>query len=647
MDEKEKNILINKILNASKDLKSARVAASIFINKSTDDEAKFFIDYLDSEDNHVRKLVRYIIGQKGIIDALPQLMALLNKEIQNLTFIPEEEYKESAFYPNIIDILESIFSIVKENNIKDDELLNKLFEIFKRTKNEDLRFTLIKLICYLGDKIDYFLKYFDDLGEKEKRALYYVYSFKEDPNRLKIFEKGLNDDKNFEYVIANLLKFEQGRIFLNEKLVQMNNFKINIVLKAMLDGSYPELEPALLKLLNNESKYIINLAIENLKKTIDENFPIEQFIFFLENNYSTDMIKSSLEIVEEFKPDEAIDIFLNALEKQPLVQNKAVIIDYLTELIKREGIKDIELSKRILNDLIHNFDTYSSKHDDLYVSILKLIVLLKFESSNEAKWLKSKLIKFLKTYENGMTKSVKNNISEFFVKLNQIISRFEEAESKIKDLLVLFNIDVNKIDYERIVKLKKQLEEIEYLDDENRNNLEQFLYKVYKESNEDWKKREIVVELLSIYGDKETLKFLKQVYEKESSLGVKLAAQNAIKNLYRNLKVVNNILIIENLFYINKLIKDYFESELYKVFNLSNADELNNLKNKEFDFVFISENIFDNLNDEKKDILEKISKKIVIIASKIERYNNLDMNKYSTLKKPFNREVLESLYGTE
>ena len=647
MDEKENRSLINRILTASRDLKGARVATSIFINKASIEEAKFFVEYMDSEDSVVRKLARFIIGQKGVVEALPKLLTMFEKEVNGITFLPEEEYKESIKYPNIIDILETIFSIVKENNIKDENLLNRSFEIFKRTKNEDLRFTLIKLICFMGDKLEFFLKFFDDLGEKEKRALYYIYSFKSDPKRMELFNKALGDDKNFEYVVANLLKFKEGRLLLNERLAFLNNFKINIVLKSMLDGSYPELEPSLLKLLDNESKYIVNLAIENLKKCVDKEFPIDQFIFFLENNYSEDMIKSSLELIEEYNKEEAFDIFLEALEKQPLIQNKSIIIEHIAEIIKKQEIADNELTSKILNIVLNYFNVYNSKRDELYISVLKLLGYLKYDKSSTVKYVKSKIIKFMKMYENSITTTLKNNISETFVKLNQIISKFEEIESKIKELEILFNIDVSKVDYDRIVKLKKQLEEIENLDEDNRIKLEEFLCKVYDFSREDWKKREISVELLGIYGDKETLKFLKDVYEKEHSLGVKLAAQSAIKNLYRNLKVLDSVLVIEKLYYINKLLKDYFESELFKVFSLKSVEEVGKIKSREYVHAFISDEFFEALDGSERDSLEKVSKSIVIVTNNPEKYLNLNNEKYSVLKKPFNKEVLESLYGSE
>ena len=140
MEEKERKELIHKITNADNDPKNARVAMTVFINKADDEEAKLFLKYLDHGDPAVKKIARSILGQKAIVEACDPLILEFLAVVNNLTFMPDEEYKENYYYVNLSEILETIFNIVKTNPYQNDAFYSRLVEIFKKTKNEDLRF---------------------------------------------------------------------------------------------------------------------------------------------------------------------------------------------------------------------------------------------------------------------------------------------------------------------------------------------------------------------------------------------------------------------------------------------------------------------------------------------------------------------------
>jgi hypothetical protein len=249
MEEKEKKELIAKILNADNDPKISRVAVTVFINKATPQEAGYFLDFLHHHHPAVKKIARFIVGQKSIVEALKPLLQEFYNVVGTLNFMPDEEYKESHYYPNLIEILETIFNICRKKCIQDKDFYTKVVQIFKNTRNEDLRFTLIKLLGLMGGQFDYFLEIYDDMTEKERRALYYVYTIVEEPKRLQVYKKGLEDDRNFEYVISNMLSFEQGRLALGETLLSLGNLKKQTVLKKLLQtkGKYPEFNKVLIK----------------------------------------------------------------------------------------------------------------------------------------------------------------------------------------------------------------------------------------------------------------------------------------------------------------------------------------------------------------------------------------------------------------
>jgi hypothetical protein len=647
MEEKEKKELLQKILNVDNDPKMARVATTVFINKATKEEAKYFLGYLDHHDPAVKKIARSILGQKAVGEACDILIDEFTQTVEKLTFMPDAEYKENTYYQNLIEILETIFNIAKTENLENEPFFNRIDDVFKKTKNEDLRFSLIKLIGLLGDRIDYFIEIYEELTEKERRGLYYVYTFVKDPKRMEIYNLGLSDERNFDYVIANMLNFEEGKKALSEQLLSLSSYNKQTVLKKLQTGKYPEFNDVLITMLSDKNKFLVELAIENLKNNITADFSLEPFINLVETGYSPEGILGALEIIAYFVKKNPEDIYLSGLEKQPSHKNKTYILDFFIEQLKN-SIKPTEpLTEKVLPKLLVYFDNYAKDKEELFISIFKIVPNLWFNNSSKLKGVKKKIITFKKDFENRLSTQFKNNLGEFVVKVNQLIARFEEEENKVKNIVVLFDIDPKKIDHDRMMKLKEQLQEIDELDQATTDRLIDFLDTMFEISKIDWKIKSVAIELLGDYGDLRVLNKLKEAAEKESSLAVKVAAQKAATKVeQRFAAAIESVLIIEPLFYIQKKLNEFFASKMFRVFNLETVEKLPEITEKFFKFLVITDAALST--DSLHFILEYLDINmdtiLVIVTAKEEIMNDYShLPNVRFLKKPFNEDTLTAI----
>jgi len=643
MNEKDRKVLIEKILNVDNDAKGSRVAATIFIKKSTKQEASFFIDYLESSDILIRKVARQIVGQKGITEALEQLTNEFYNITDNMTFLPDEDIEENEFFANLIELMESIFLICKSENIKNDILLTKIDEIFKRTKSEDLRFSLIKLLGVLGDRIDLFLKIYPDLTTKERRALYYIYSFIKDPKKSKIYELGISDKENFDFAMTNALLSNEGQDIINDHLLTFSDSEKRLILSKLLEGKYPNFQDTLILLLNVDNKYVVELAAENLKKSIKLPFPLEKFKDIINTGYSPELVKNGLKLINNFVKKNVEELYLEALNKQALFTNKLIIIEMLFNKLKTEKKITEKFSGLIKQPLLDYFTNYKQDKDDFLISILKILPLLKFSNSLTYKTIKQNIITFAKQFEDQITKVLKNNINESLTRINSLIGKVEKTEKKIGDITVLFDLPPDSLDIERFEKLKQQLEELEFLDDVFIENFTKFLNKTHDAFMDDWKIRAYVLKLLGTYGEPSIIPKLKAITKNEKSLGARVSAENALDNIKARYDVQDEtILIIIPLFYIKKLIKDFFTLKGFKLIDIIELEDLADVTSKNISHVFVSDvYIKDNRIKQIVELLPDEEFRLIITTPKPDEieYTN-ETIKIEFLKIPFKPENL-------
>ncbi|MCP5050208.1 MAG: hypothetical protein GY940_23785 [bacterium] len=644
MEEKEKKELLKKIMNVENDPKMARVASTVFINKSSKEEAAVFLEYLENSNPAVKKIARSIVGQKGLVEACDILIKEYTSAVENLTFMPDEDTKESHYYSNLIEMLETIFAIAKNEKVEDEVFFNRIDEIFKKTKNEDLRFSLIKLMGVMGDRLDYFLEIYEDLTEKERRGLYYVYTFVDNPKRLEVYKRGLHDDRNFDYVIANMLNFDEGKVSLADQLLSLSSYNKQTVLKKLQNGRHPEFNDVLIKLLNDKNKFLVELSIENLKNNVSSDLSLDPFVELIETGYSPEGIQGALEIVAHFVRKNPEDIYIQGMEKQTTQKNKTIILEFFVTQLKTKIKPNGALTEKVLPKLLANFDTYAKDREDLFISVFKIIPSLTYSNSGELKAIKKKVISFKSEFEQRLSGPFKNNMKEFVVKLNQISARFEEGEAKIKNVVVLFDIDSSKIDHDRMVKLKDQLKDIETLDDETTERLIKFLVTMYDVSRIDWKIRADAVELLGDYGGLSVLPKMIEITEKESSLAVKVNAQKAVKKVEeRNAAAIESVLVIEPLPFLQKKLNEFFRSKAFRVYNIDKIEKLESLTSKFFKFLVITDTL---LNREMTPMVmeyldENLDTILIIVTGRPEDMIDYEgLENVRCLKKPFNEATL-------
>ncbi|MCP4147767.1 MAG: hypothetical protein GY757_08445 [bacterium] len=649
MDAKEKKELIDKILNADSEPKMARVSATVFVNKASNEEAAFFLDYLDHSSTATRKLIRNILGQMGIVEAADKLITEFYTATDALTFMPDAEREENTYYKNIIEILETLFLIIKSKKLQKKEFFDKLDGIFKYTKNEDLRFTMIKLIAVLGDRYEYFMKIFEDLTEKEKKALYYVYTFVDDTRRLKLYGRAIEEDeKNLDYVISNLLTFPEGIEYLCKELPALSNYNKQVVLKKLQQSKHPEFNDVLIQILSDKNKFLVELAIDILKRNITAGVSLDPFINLIETGYSPEGISGAMEIIAHFVKKNPEDIYLQGLEKQPSHKNKTLILDFLIEKLKTDIDNSEEFTEKVLPKMLTYFDNHTKEKEDLLTSIFKIIGHMKYSNSGKLKGLKSKMVGYAKTFDNRFSNTFKNNFKECLVRLNQMIGRFEESESKMKQIVVLFDIDHTSIDHDRMMKLKDQLNQIDHFDQKTKARFVDFRADLAGTPKIDWKVKTVSLELLSEYGGLAQIPVIKKVIETESSLAVKTNAQKALKNIEE--KYADDILtifIMEPLPYLEKKLSAFFLANVFKVRTLGKDEKFSEIieEDIEFKYLVVSESLFSpEFSQEIFDYMdEHFETSLIILTANLDKWDSYkELPNVKLLKKPFNDDSLKA-----
>ncbi len=650
MNEQERKALVSKILDVEKDPKASRAAASVFINGCTEQEATVFLQYLNHENREVVKIVRKILGQMGVKEAIEPLTEEFLNSIGALTFLPDAEYKENNFYINLIEILESIYPIMLKHEIKNDELLKHLDEIFKKTGNEDLRFSLMKIMGYLGDRFNYFMQFYDKFSPKEKRALYLTYSMIEAEGRGELFERGLQDSPNFDFVLHRMLGFHEGRVIINKNIGGFPSSSKQTLLQKLLDDEvYEEFLDSLIDFLNDDNNFIVDLSKDCLKKGLIGKFPVEKFREFIETGYTPTLVNASIELMSHFVTEGVEDLLLEAFEKQALYTNKSLVLEELFARIKKGGASvSLEFSKRLLAKVLEVFDNYSEEKEPIYISVLKILTHLKYGASIELKNVKIKVLAFARDNQNSLTKPLQNNFNEAVVRINSLIAKIEGSEKQLKDITQLFDLPPEKIEAERITTLNEQLDEIELIDDKTKDELLVFMDKLFESAKHDWKKRGEVVKILGEYCSEEHLGFIKRLSVEDSSLGVRVSAAEALKKLRERLGVVEEkVLIAANLFYINKLINDYFEDLSIDCETIQGTDITEYMSNTRYSHIFLSDALFDE--ESFKKVLEYMNNtncKLIIITANVDKFSSYLYRKdVKLLGKPFNREKIQRLLG--
>ncbi|MCP5104865.1 MAG: hypothetical protein GY950_15875, partial [bacterium] len=343
------------------------------------------------------------------------------------------------------------------------------------------------------------------------------------------------------------------------------------------------------------------------------------------------------------------DIYLQGLEKQPSHKNKTLILDFLIVKLKKDIKITEELTEKILPKMLVYFDNYTNEKEELFFSIFKIMTSLRFANSGVVKGVKKKLIGFKREYDTRLSTVFRNNFSEFMVKINQNIARFEEAEAKIKHITVLFDIDPLMIEHTRMMKLKEQLNELEFLDEDTHGKFVQFLAKLAGLEKLDWKVKTVALDLLGEYGGASEISVLMKVVETESSLAVKVNAQKALKKLEeQHAANMENVLLMIPLFYIQKMLSEFFTSKLFKVNLVTDTVKFQEIlaSDEKFKYVVISENVFTpELSQEAFDYLdENPSTTLIIVTANLEKMAAFqDLPGVKFLKKPFNNDALTQL----
>lgn len=591
VNENELKNLRDRILKAASDPKGARIAVSVFNNQAGREEALFFLDYLSSSDPAQKKMARLVLGHFGVLEALPILVEEIETAIGHLTFLPADESRESVLFPGLIEAFETIFAIIRAGGVKDRELAGKCEEIFKKTRNEDLRFTLIKIILFSKHNFDFFLELWPSLSDKEHRAVYYTTSLTEDQARRKIFQLGLQDENNFEFAVSNMIRTPEGIELLAAGLSEMDDAKKQIVLNKLNDEKIYAVEDALIDIIRDDSnRYVTDLAVEILKKGEKEKFPAETFLDFLNTGYTAEMVRSSLEIIEHFLQGDSVSVLITALEKQPLFKNKSLILEKLVKVVKTHHGLDGELSQKILAILMPYFESYSEEKEDLLITIMRILPQLLYSGSVQLKNVRRRLLEYAKFHESGISVTLKNNFQEGLAKLSQVAQKFEESEAKTRKLLLLFDIDPHKIESERISFLKEELREIDSLSDEFRQKLEQYLLSIVSDETQDWRKRALAIELLGDYGHRNTMDLLHNLAREEKSLGVKVSAQQALKRIRQRWNLPEPaVLLLESIFYAVKLISDFCQANDIKCLCLKDISEFPAHADQAFEKILLSD----------------------------------------------------------
>ncbi len=645
MKEAERKSLVEKILKAGTDAKGARVALSVFLNSAGADEARVFLQYLDSNDAAQKKMARLVVGHFGLSEAIDSLLSEVQRTIGPLTFLPDAEFREAVFYPNLVEIFETLYAILKSSGQANDQLLALAEDVFKKTTSEDLRFTLIKLIGLLGDRFDYLFAMHGKMSEKERRALYHVYAARPHPRRGELFRLGLGDEANFEFVVANAVKFPEGRALLNEQLPLLPGAARLAALKKLEGEDVGDLVPALMKLLRDESKLVVELAADLLKASLRPGDSLDPFLAFMQTPSPPDMVRAAMDIVEHLHPERLRAVLVDAFERQPGIHNRNLIGDRLLKLLRADPAGDGAYSQRLLSLLLPLFDQYTADREELLATTCRILPLLHFTSSTQVKTVRKKVIDLRDRVEGQLSPTIRHILSEALAKFNQLIARLEESEARLKKILLLYDIDPARIDGERVVKLKEQLLEIEQVDDESRQRLCGFLSTLVSTAGDDWKKKSASVDLLGVYGDESHLPQLAELAAGDASLAVKVGAQKAGQTLRQRLGIpAEGVLVAEPLPYLAKLLIDFFAARPWPPRQVRSAAEFSALGDAPFRFLFVSETVFDGPEGVFSAYLRRHPDcRGFLLVSDPETAREKAAAGFQPLVKPFNQQTLDAL----
>jgi hypothetical protein len=270
-----------------------------------------------------------------------------------------------------------------------------------------------------------------------------------------------------------------------------------------------------------------------------------------------------------------------------------------------------------------------------------------YPNSGKVKAVKQKILGFTKEFDSRLSNTFRNNWKEFVVKLNHMIARFEESEAKVKNIVILFDIDATKIDHPRMMKLKEQVAELEYFDEDTKARFVKFLAEMVSEPKIDWKVKTVALDLLGEYGAAPELAVLANAVETETSLAVKTNAQKALKKIEERCAAdIESVLVMEPLFYLQKVLNEFFKAQAYKVFNLAEVSKFEQVAEKFFKYIAVSENfltpefmqqLFDYVDENDESTL------IIVTASPDKWQQYKDIPNIKLLKKPFNNDVLKEV----
>jgi len=176
------------------------------------------------------------------------------------------------------------------------------------------------------------------------------------------------------------------------------------------------------------------LAIENLKTSPSFLLELDPLIEEMETGHSPQAIRGAMEIIAHFEKKNLENIYLRGLEKQPSLMNKHVILEFFFKELKTNIRQTEELTEKVLPQLLVFFDDYSQEKEELFISIFKILPALKFPSGDKIKVVKKKIITFEQEFEEQLSDTLKDKLAEFLEKIDQMASRFEETESKLKTI---------------------------------------------------------------------------------------------------------------------------------------------------------------------------------------------------------------------
>ncbi len=647
------NSLENKILNGDKDIKSANNAKNIIIKNVDKKDCHIFIPHLKHENSVVRSLSRQIIVAKKIEEALPDLekdFIIISKDLE---FSKEKEKDELKFFSEITSIGNTIFALAPKNNYQNKDIENITKKIDDNSVNDKLKATAMKLSCLFDNTLfkKYFVEY-KNLSEVEKGSLYKIAMVIENEEKWELYKIGINDKNNQDFIITQLIKDNKGLNFLKDEIANMQNNALLIMLNGIIKSTTNEQDftiiiPALEKLLERPEKNLLELATKSLMNIYKDNFPKEKYDNILKTSSNTSLVNATSLLLIHFQAnDKYLKLkLLDGVKEQEKIENKVIILNHLLQLIREDKEINTQSDENILNYFFQLWEmNYFKEADDLYVIISKIIPHLKIGKSSMLKKCKSRMLAFISKNEKKLQRMVVNNIHESIANFAVSISKLEEEEQKIKDIKILFDIPKEKISEKRLDALDHQLNNITLIDYELQLILSDFLKELFEFNTNNWQIRAKIAKIFKKYNVREDYDFLLSKLKEEESLGVQLNIKETIKEL-RNKYLIEekSILIIEPLFYINKLICNFLEKNKENLISIKSFDELKEeLIRKKYKLIFIDDSLIN------EDSLNKIKEieydNIVIISSDTKKFENTiikDNKSNLTLPKPFNEEKIK------